>query len=181
MTAAAPELRILVCGAGDRGDDRAALAAISKVLPALPLDLCSRIEVRRCPQLDVTDVINVANGETCLVIDTVVGIEPGSIIRLSLEDLARRADGVASRSTHALSMGDTLRLAEVVRGSLPAGAFVGIGGRWFGYGERLSRSVKAGLPALCAAIREAIEELLPTLEAASVHGSHPPADRLLEP
>ncbi|MEO8208882.1 MAG: hypothetical protein ABI598_07580 [Chloroflexota bacterium] len=170
MTAPAPELRILVCGAGDRGDDRAPMAAISQILPALPSGLRSRIEVRRCPQLDVTDVINVAEGETCLVIDTVVGIEPGSIVRLSLVELARRAGGIAPRSTHALSIDDTLQVAEAVRGSLPPGAFVGIGGRWFGYGERFSRSVTAGLPALCTAIREAVEELLPVFAGDPVDG-----------
>ena len=161
MTAHLPELRILVCGTADRGDDGAALAAISHVLPDLPDRFRSRIEVRRCPQLDVTDIIDVRSGEGCLVVDTVVGIEPGTIVTMSLDHLARRATGVASRSSHALSVDDALLIAEAVRGSMPTGSFVGIGGKWFGYGERFSRVVKAGLPALAGAIRVAIEELLP--------------------
>lgn len=161
MTALAPELRILVCGTADRGDDGAALAAITRALPELPEHVRCRIEVRRCPQLNVTDIIDVHEGESCLVVDTVIGIEPGTIVTMSLDQLARRAGGITPRSSHALSVDDTLLIAEAVRGTMPSGTFVGIGGKWFGYGERFSRVVKAGLPALTDAIREAIDALLP--------------------
>ncbi|OGO54109.1 MAG: hypothetical protein A2V84_02185 [Chloroflexi bacterium RBG_16_70_13] len=160
MTVPAPDLRILVCGTADRGDDGAALAAISHVLPELPEALRGRIEIRRCPQLDVTDLLDIGVGESAVVVDTVVGIEPGTVITMSLDDLARRPAGIAPRSSHALSVDDALLIAEVVRGTLPAGTFVGIGGRWFGYGERFSRSVKGSLPAFADAIRRSIEELL---------------------
>jgi hydrogenase maturation protease len=161
MTTPAPDLRILVCGTADRGDDGAALAAISHVLPELPKELQCRIEVRRCRQLDVTDLLDIGPTASCVVIDTVVGVEPGQIVTMSLNDLARRPGGVAPRSAHTLSFGDALLIAEVVRGTLPAGTFVGIGGKWFGYGERYSRVVKAGLPDFVLAIRSAIEDLLP--------------------
>ncbi|TAL09527.1 MAG: hypothetical protein EPO00_05820 [Chloroflexota bacterium] len=160
MTARPADLRILVCGASDRGDDGAALAAISRVLSELPDAVRSRIEVRRCPELGVLDVIAVKAGEACLVVDTVAGIEPGSVIRLSLTDLANRSDGLTVRSAHALSVEDTLLIAETVCGAMPEGSFVGIGGRWFGYGERFSRVVTAGLPAFREAIRTAIGDLL---------------------
>lgn len=163
MTVRAPDLRILVCGTADRGDDGAALVAISHVLPSLPEALRGRIEIRRCPQLDVTDLLDIGPGESCVVIDTVVGVEPGRVVAMSLEDLARRPAGVAPRSSHALSVDDALLIAEAVRGSLPTGTFVGIGGKWFGYGERFSRAVKAGLPAFGDAIRCSIEELLPVV------------------
>ncbi|HSO29165.1 MAG TPA: hypothetical protein VLS28_04635 [Candidatus Sulfomarinibacteraceae bacterium] len=161
MSAPAPSLRILVCGMADRGDDGAALAAISHVLPALPDALRGRLEVRRCPQLDVTDLLDIAIGESCVVVDTVVGVEAGEIVTMSLDDLARRPAGISPRSSHALSVDDALLIAEAVRGSLPVGTFVGIGGKWFGYGERFSRAVKGGLPAFGVAIRESIEALLP--------------------
>ncbi|MBI2763568.1 MAG: hydrogenase maturation protease [Chloroflexi bacterium] len=160
MTALVPELRVLVCGTADRGDDGAALAAITHALPDLPEHVRCRIEVRRCPQLDVTDIIDLHDGESCLVVDTVVGVEPGTIVTMSLDELARRAGSITPRSSHALSVDDTLLIAEAVRGTMPPGAFVGIGGKWFGYGERFSRVVKAGLPALADAIRDAIEALL---------------------
>jgi hydrogenase maturation protease len=161
MTARAPDLRILVCGTADRGDDGAALAAISHVLPELPELIRGRIEIRRCPQLDVTDLLDIGVGESVVVVDTVVGVEPGQIVTMSIDDLARRPAGVAPRSSHALSVDDALLIAEAVRGALPTGTFVGIGGRWFGYGERFSRSVKGNLPAFADAIRRSIEDLLP--------------------
>ena len=160
MTARAPDLRILVCGTADRGDDGAALAAISHVLPELPESIRGRVEVRRCQQLDVTDLLDIGVGEAVVVVDTVVGVEPGQIITMSLDELARRPAGVAPRSSHALSVDDALLIAEAVRGTMPVGTFVGIGGKWFGYGERFSRSVKGSLPAFAIAIRAAIEELL---------------------
>jgi hydrogenase maturation protease len=160
MTGWVPDLRIIVCGVADRGDDGAALAAVSHLLPALPATLLGRIEVKRRPQLDIEDIVSVAHGEACIVVDTVVGVEPGTVVVRSLDDLARRPAGVAPRSTHALPVSDALLVAEAVRGSLPDGAFVGIGGRWFGYGQRFSRAVKAGLPAFDAALRAAIQEAL---------------------
>lgn len=165
MTARAPELRILVCGTADRGDDGAALVAISHVLPGLPEDVRCRLEVRRCPQLDVVDVMDVGEGIACVVVDTVVGVEPGAVVTMSLAELARRPEGVAPRSSHALSVDQALLIAEACRGSLPAGTFVGIGGKWFGYGERFSRAVKAGIPEFSEAIRRSIEELLVSLPA----------------
>lgn len=160
MSAPLPELRILVCGTGDRGDDGAALAAIAHVLPDLPESLRARVEVRRCPQLDVSDLTDVRASERCLVVDTVVGVEPGSVVTMTLTELAGRSDGLAPRSSHALSMEDTLLIAEVVCGAMPKGAFVGIGGKWFGFGERFSRVVKRELPTFAAAIRSAVEDLL---------------------
>ena len=143
-----------------RGDDGAALTAIAHVLPSLPDALLCRIEVKRCQMLDVTDLLAVGPGESCVVIDTVVGIDPGRVVTISLDDLARRPSGVAPRSSHALSVDEALLIAETIRGTLPAGTFVGIGGKWFGYGERFSRAVKAGLPAFGDAIQSSIEELL---------------------
>lgn len=160
MTARPPELRVLVCGTADRGDDGAALAAISQVLPTLSDAIRSRIEVRRCPMLDVTDLLAIGPGESCVVVDTVVGVEPGRIVSVSLDDLAHRPAGVAPRSSHALAVDDALLIAEAVRGTLPAGTFVGIGGKWFGYGQRYSRAVRTGMPAFVATIELAIEELL---------------------
>ena len=163
MSIRTPELRVLVCGTADRGDDGAALAAISRVLPGLPDAVRSRLEIRRCRQLDANDVMDVGSGVACIVVDTVVGVEPGSTIRIRLDELARNRGNVTPRSSHALAVDDALLIAEACRGSLPAGYFVGIGGKWFGYGERFSRAVKAGLPDYAVAIRSSIEELLATV------------------
>ncbi|MBI3746313.1 MAG: hypothetical protein HY264_07280, partial [Chloroflexi bacterium] len=90
MTARAPELRILVCGTADRGDDGAPLVAITHLLPELPGELRGRLEIRRCPQLDAVDVMDVGEGMACVVIDTVIGVEPGAVVTMALAELARR-------------------------------------------------------------------------------------------
>ena len=103
MSIPAPRLRLLVCGSADRGDDGAALRAVAHVLPTLDDDVRRQLEVRRCVQLDATDLIEVSDGEACLVLDTVVGIQPGSVVELGLDDLADRPT-IAARSSHALSI-----------------------------------------------------------------------------
>jgi len=156
MTIRPPSVRLLVCGSADRGDDGAPLSAAARLLPLLETEVREGLEVRRCPQLDVNDIVDVAAGEACVIVDTVIGVEPGSIVTLSLAELAARAGGVTPRSSHALPIDQVLGIAEALRGSLPPGAFVGIGGLWFGFGSMQSRVVRAAPPALQDAIRAAI-------------------------
>jgi hydrogenase maturation protease len=158
VTLQAPTLRVLVCGSADRGDDGAALCAVAHVLPRLDPVLRQRVEVRRCQQLDATDIIDVADGEACLVLDTVVGVPPGTIVEVPLDDLARLQDA-APRSSHALPITQVLGIAQAIRGSLPPGRLVGIGGKWFGFGETRSRALREGLAAFELATARAIEEL----------------------
>jgi Ni,Fe-hydrogenase maturation factor len=158
MTAKPPTVRVLVCGSGDRGDDGAALSAIAHVLPSLPSAVCRQLEIRRCQQLDATDVIDVAPGQQCLLLDTVVGVDAGEIVALPLEAFLH-SSAVAPRSSHALPIQQVIGIAEAVRGSLPPGRFLGIGGKWFGFGTTRSRALRDGLPAFEIALREAITDL----------------------
>jgi hydrogenase maturation protease len=158
MTAPAPILRLLVCGSADRGDDGAALNAVAHVLPRLALDVRQQLEVRRCVQLDPIDVISIAAGEACLVLDTVVGVVPGEVVALDLDDLADRPT-VAPRSSHALPIDQTLGIARACRGGLPRGMFVGIGGKWFGFGQTRSRALRDGMVAFESVIEAAILNL----------------------
>ena len=50
-------------------------------------------------------------------------------------------------------------LAAELRGAVPQGVFVGIGGAEFGFGEELSGVVHAALPEYVAALCEAIRSL----------------------
>jgi hydrogenase maturation protease len=160
MTLPAPSVRILICGTADRGDDGAALTAIARLLPTLDPSVLERLEVRRCEQLDPLDLIDVAPEEACLVIDTVVGIEPGAVIAIPLDELCSRGAAGAPRSSHTLPIEQVLGLAAAIRGTLPAGTFVGIGGKWFGFGARHSRAVTSGIDELQATIEAEIERLL---------------------
>lgn len=176
MTIPPPTVRLLVCGNADRGDDGAPLSAAAHLLPALEPALRERLEVRRCPQLDVSDIVDVPAGEACVIVDAVVGVEPGAIVSLTLPELASHAGGVTPRSSHALPIDQVLGIAEAVRGGLPAGQFVGIGGLWFGFGAMQSRAVRAALPKLEAAIRAAVAETRPLgadRPVASGHASLP--------
>lgn len=165
MTAPAPTLRVLVCGSADRGDDGAALSAIAHVLPGLEPVMSRRLEVRRCQQLDPTDLIDVRPDEACLVLDTVVGVEAGTVVEMPLAELARQ-QGVAPRSSHALPIQQVVGIADAVRGGLPRGLFVGIGGKWFGFGQTRSRALRQGMPAYEAAVRAAIDTLAGAVGAA---------------
>jgi hydrogenase maturation protease len=166
MTLAAPTVRVLVCGSADRGDDGAALCAVAHILPQLEPELRQRVEVRRCPQLDAADLIDVADGEACLVLDTVIGVEPGIVVQIPLDELTL-LQAVAPRSSHALPITQVLGIAEAIRGQLPRGRLVGIGGKWFGFGETRSRAVRDGMTAFEEAAADAIQELSQPIIAAS--------------
>jgi Ni,Fe-hydrogenase maturation factor len=152
MTIGPPSVRLLICGTADRGDDGAALAAAAHLLPSLPADVQTALDVRRCSQLDAADLIDVGPDERCLIVDSAIGIVPGSTVVRPLRDLVGDGGTLAPRSSHALPAEQVLLLVEAVRGSLPDGSFVGIGGKWFGFGRRFSVAVRLGLPEFEAAI-----------------------------
>ena len=157
---APPSVRLLVCGNADRGDDGAAISAVATLLPSLPAALLERLEVRRCGHLRVEDLIDVRAGEQAVVVDAAVGISPGRVVSLPIGSIT--ADGIAPtpRSSHELPIDQVLGLAATLRpGGLPEGTFIGIGGRRFGYGRPLSRSVRLNMPAFQAAIAAELARL----------------------
>lgn len=160
MTASPRSLRLLVCGNADRGDDGAALRAVAHFLPRLYPAVLERLEVRRCQQLDALDLIDVPAGEAVVILDTVVGVPAGRIVIMPLDELAARGCPIAPRSSHALPIDQVLGVARAVRGSLPPGVFVGIGGKWFGFGELLSRAVREAIPDLEGAAEREIVRLV---------------------
>ena len=148
---ARPLLRLLVCGNADRGDDGAGLLAIARCLPTMPANVLDRIEVRRRDGLQVEDLVDVPPGMCCLIIDAVVGVEPGTIVRVPLSELSH-AGAPAPRSSHQLPISQVIALTEALRGRVPDGCLVGVGGQRFGYGSRLSAAVRGSLPAFGEAI-----------------------------
>ena len=147
-----PSIRLLVCGNADRRDDGAGLAAAAAILPTLPRPVLERIEVRRCGQLNVDDLLDLPAGMSAVVVDAAVGIEPGRVVVLPLADVAARGDAPAPHSSHELPPSVAIRLAGTLRGSIPRGSFVGIGGGSFTFGHSLSRPVHAGLEAFRSAL-----------------------------
>ncbi len=162
-------VRLLVCGNGERGDDGAALAAVAGLLGDLPADLLAVLEVRRCEGLQLEDLLDLPDGMACVIVDAALGLAPGTIATIPLEDLPDRdaAFGPVPRSSHVLPIGQLVAIAAVMRGPVD-GTFVAIGGRSFGFGRGLGRSVRAGLPAYRAAIEAAL------VDAAGVTAIGPP-------
>ncbi len=143
---------LVVCGERERGDDAAGPLAVD----GLPLDLLARCELRMAAGLSVETVLDIPPGAACVLVDAATGIEPGAVVVRPLAALAARG-GEAARivspsSSHILAVDQVLGLAEVLRGRLPDGAFVGIGAARAGIGAPLSPAVEVALPAFRAAI-----------------------------
>jgi hypothetical protein len=141
-------VRLLVCGTADRGDDGAALSAIAGLLPGMSCDLLAAIDVRRCEQLRIDDLVDLPAESVCVVVDSVVGITPGEIVSASLEEVVAIGlpGGACARSSHAMPLPQLVEVAGILRGIPLGGAFIGLGGRSFGYGRGLGRTIRAALP-----------------------------------
>jgi hydrogenase maturation protease len=157
---APPSIRLLVCGNADRGDDGAALSAVATLLPSLPAAMLERLEVRRCGHLRVEDLLDVRAGELAVVLDAAVGIPPGHVVTMPISGIVGDPQAPTPRSSHELPIDQVLGLAKTLRpGGLPDGTFIGIGGRRFGYGRPLSRSVRLNMAAFQAAIAAELTRL----------------------
>jgi hydrogenase maturation protease len=153
-------VRLLVCGNAERGDDGAALAAVARLLPGLPPHLLAVLDVRRCEQLSIEDLVDVPDGAACIIVDTAIGIPVGTVVTIPLAELPTRdaAAGPVPRSSHVLPIGQLVGIAGHLRDRPVEGAFVGLGGRSFGFGRSLGRPVRAALPAFRNAIEVALIE-----------------------
>jgi hydrogenase maturation protease len=157
---APPSVRLLVCGNAERGDDGAALSAVATLLPSLPSAMLERLEVRRCGHLRVEDLTDVPPGEVALVVDAAVGIPPGHVVTVPIGHILSDASSPTPRSSHEQPIEEVLSAAQLLRpGGLPDGVFVGIGGRRFGYGRPLSRSVRLNMASFQAAIATELARL----------------------
>lgn len=153
-----PTVRLVVCGNADRGDDGVALAAAATLLPALPSTIAPKLEVRRCPDLRTEDLIDLPEGMQALIIDAVLGLSPGEVVRMPLGQLAARP-AFTPRSSHQLPIDLVVGLAGVIRKRPVPGVFIGLSGHRFGYGTPLSRAARAALPAFRQAIEDELERM----------------------
>ncbi len=168
-----PPRRILVlaCGETSRGDDAAGLLAADVVRgwidgladPPVPVrglleSLRGHVEVRPVHQVEPDHLLAIGDDEAVVVIDAVRGVAPGSVVRLPLTGVASNAD--APRSSHMLPLREVLGVAETLRGSLPPGVFVGLGGSAFELGAAPSALVREGVAAFAAAVVEEATRLV---------------------
>ena len=144
---------ILACGDASRGDDGAAIA----VLERLPGEVSARVVVRRVGMLEPDDLVAATRGGSCVVLDAVRGVEPGSLVELPVADLAA-FDAPAPASSHALPLEVVIGLAEALGADLDAATFLGIGGSDFDLGRGLSDAVRDALDAYASRIAWSILE-----------------------
>jgi len=161
MTAASlRRVPVIACGTPLRGDDGAGSAAV-QALPGLA-DLPA--ETRLVGQLEA-DLLLAPGIEPCVVIDTVVGVAPGTLLSAPLHEVGRSGIGRVPHSSHSLGVARAVRLAEMVLGRPLAGRFVGVGGADFRAGAHLSEPVRDALPGLQALVLDAIAGLATPLDA----------------
>jgi hydrogenase maturation protease len=147
---------VLICGERLRSDDAAAPLAAER----LPADVRALAQIVEVGQLSVEALLDVPDGVAVIVADAAVSVAAGRVVTLPLADVARSTGrGATPASSHSLPPDQVLALAAELRGSMLRGVFVGIGGAGFGFGERLSAPVAAGLPAFAAALADEIRRL----------------------
>ena len=150
---------LVLCGEPERGDDAAGPIAVA----GLPADILARCEVRHGPGLDVETLLDIPLDAACVLVDAAIGIPPGEVVVVPLDELARptgpRPTEAAPRSSHALPVGHVLGLVRALRGRAPAGSFVGIGAGSAGLGADLSASVDRAMPTFREAIAAEIRRL----------------------
>lgn len=151
-----PTVIVLVCGNLDRCDDGAALRASSTLLPTLNDPGAGGVEVHRCGQLDVQDLLDAPAGVPLIIVDTAAGIEPGRIVTLTFDELLSHPRGPVPHSSHALPIDQVIGISRELAAGDVNGLFVGIGGTDFGFGRSLSAPVHKALPDFAAAIEMAI-------------------------
>lgn len=149
-----PSIRVLACGAIDRGDDGVALRAVRSLSRG----------ARRGAQIDEVGYLSpellIGDDPTLsrLVLDCVAGLPCGEIIDLPLSGLPELEARMATTSTHALAPGAAVALAALLGAVRPSDRFLGIGGESFEMGDDLSPAVAAQLGALAERVATRIAE-----------------------
>jgi hydrogenase maturation protease len=148
-----PTVWLLVCGERMREDDGVAEAAVE----LLPNDVRDLVRIEIVGLMSVEALLDVPEGSGLVVADAASGIEPGRVVTLPLDAVAR--DGAVPATTHVMPPEQVIALATELGGRAPRGVFVGVGGAEFGFGDELSPVVRAALPEYVAALSDAIRAL----------------------
>lgn len=152
-----PSIRILACGAIDRGDDGVALRAVR----GLTRRASEGAQIDEVGYLSPELLIGDAPGLPRLVLDCVAGLPGGEIVDLPLAELPALEARMRTTSTHALAPGAAVALAALLGAVHPGDRFLGIGGERFDVGDDLSPAVSAQLDALGERIESRIAAARP--------------------
>lgn len=152
-----PLVRVLACGAIDRGDDGVALRAVR----SLPPHARRAAQIEEVGYLSPELLIGDAPGTRRLVVDCVAGLRAGAIVDLPLAELPELEARVGATSSHALAPGAAVALAALLGAIRADDRFVGMGGSRFEMGGDLSPAVAGRLADLVACLADRIEEPIP--------------------
>ncbi len=149
-----PSVRVLVCGAIDRGDDGAAVRAARALTQVVRREATIEEVGYLSPELLLGDPPSTRR----LVLDCVAGLPCGEILDLPLAELPELEAQMGTTSSHALAPGAAVALAALLGAVRPTDRFLGIGGASFAIGDDPSPRVVAQLGALVERLHERIRE-----------------------
>jgi hydrogenase maturation protease len=153
---------VFACGEPLRGDDGVAAVAVGLPLPFAR----DRARVRTVVGLTPDGLLGLAPGTRVVVVDAVVGVEEGRLVRVELDELETCAAALRHASSHQLPLSQVVGLAREMRPLAP-GVFLGVGIRSVRPGAGLSPAVRDAVPRLRAAIGAEVERLSRGREVAS--------------
>jgi hydrogenase maturation protease len=137
---------VFACGETLRGDDGVAHAAVD----APTQRDTGTSSVRHVSSLGPEDLAGLGEGSTSIIVDAVIGVPPGEIVRMDLLELPH-ATTVRPTSSHQLPLDMIVGLAKLM-GWKPRGVFLGVGGLDFTHGASLSPELRRVVPTLGEAI-----------------------------
>lgn len=146
-------VRVLACGAADRGDDAAGLIAAC----AIPLDVRLAASVELVGQLSAEQLLGDEPDVIRVVVDCVAGVPAGELVEMPLAALPQLEEELRPTSSHALPLGQTVAMAALLDGVRPHDRFIGIGGEAFAPGSDMSAPVEDAIPELTMRLVDAIE------------------------
>jgi hydrogenase maturation protease len=150
-------VRVLACGAIDRGDDGVALRAVR----SLPPHARRAAQIEEVGYLSPELLIGDAPGTRRLVVDCVAGLPAGDVVDVPLAELPELEARMGALSSHALAPGAAVALAALLGAVRPDDRFVGMGGSSFEMGDGLSTAVAGRLADLVACLADRIEDPIP--------------------
>jgi hydrogenase maturation protease len=154
--------KIAVIGIGQslRGDDSAGLEIVGSWQAEYPLTAQKvQVELSELPGLALLDRLD--GMEAAILVDAVHSSDaPGTLYRLGPEDLA--AFSTDTQSAHGWGVAETLALGRSLYPELAKCriSLIGIAGKTFNMGARLSSEVQAGLLQAASMIEKEIQGLM---------------------
>ncbi|MFV2063689.1 MAG: hydrogenase maturation protease [Chloroflexota bacterium] len=147
---------LVACGRPERGDDYVGARAVERLTP----ETREMVDVRIVTALGPESLVELPADVAVLIVDAVVGVEPGQIVDVDLANLATLSGRASTTSTHQLPLDQVVGLAGLLRERPLEGRFLGVGIEDVSLGAGLSPTVLAVLPEMGRMIGSALSDLV---------------------